>query len=236
MTAAGSTGWPRCWPRAAIWCCNPIIAVPMAPAPAFMAAGKGQWGRRMQSDLADGVRYLVERRSGRSGARLHYRKWLWRLCGAGGRDHIGHLSLRGCARRHIRYRRLCELGEGQTPPAGPGQDRQPDSRCRMAARLLARSGVSLNRHRLSWRPAGWNALSPRNQIADVKAPVLLVHQADDRAVPLRQSKAMRDALQAAGKAVTYVELPGSDHALTTEEARLATAEVVVDFLKIYNPN
>jgi dipeptidyl aminopeptidase/acylaminoacyl peptidase len=72
-------------------------------------------------------------------------------------------------------------------------------------------------------------------VADIKAPVLLVHQTDDRAVPVRQSKAMRDALQNAGKAVTYVELPGSDHELTTEEARLATAEAVLSFLKTYNP-
>lgn len=203
--------------------------------PAFMAAGKGQWGRRMQSDLADGVSYLV-------GEGLADPA---RVCIIG-RGYGGYAALEG-ATTPVTWRCSAALGgisdigdyvswvKGKRPLPDPDKIASLTADAEWPRAFSPDPGsVSIVTGYLG-DPAAWNGLSPRNQVADIKAPVLLVHQTDDRAVPLRQSKQMRDALQSAGKAVTYVELPGSDHELATEGTRLATAEAVLDFLKVYNP-
>jgi dipeptidyl aminopeptidase/acylaminoacyl peptidase len=203
--------------------------------PAFMEAGQDQWGRRMQSDLADGVSYLV-------GEGLADPA---RVCIIGN-GYGGYAALEGATAPDT-YRCAASLGgisdigdyvswvKGKRPLPDPDKIASLRADPEWPRAFSPDPGsVSIVTGYLG-DPAGRNALSPRNQVADIKAPVLLVHQTDDRAVPVRQSKAMRDALQNAGKAVTYVELPGSDHELTTEEARLATAEAVLSFLKTYNP-
>ena len=203
--------------------------------PAFMAAGKGQWGRRMQSDLADGVRYLV----GQGVADPA------RVCIIGN-GYGGYAALEGAMTPET-WRCAASLGgisdigdyvgwvKGKRPLPDPDQIASLTADPEWPRAFSPDPGsVSIVTGYLG-NPSGWNALSPRNQVSDIKAPVLLVHQADDRAVPVRQSRQMRDALQAAGKAVTYAELPGSDHELMTEEPRLATADAVLKFLAVYNP-
>ncbi|HTN39685.1 MAG TPA: prolyl oligopeptidase family serine peptidase, partial [Asticcacaulis sp.] len=69
----------------------------------------------------------------------------------------------------------------------------------------------------------------------VAVPVLLVHGQYDKTVPAGQSRSLRDALQKAGKAVTYTELPDCSHDLATEACRLGTAQATVDFLMANNP-
>lgn len=203
--------------------------------PAFMAAGRDQWGRRMQSDLADGVRYLV-------GEGLADPA---RVCIIGS-GYGGYAALEGATTPGA-YRCAASLGgisdiddyvswvKGKRPLPDPDKIASLTADAQWPRAFSPDPGsVSIVTGYLG-DPAGWAALSPRNQVADIKTPVLLVHQTNDSAVPVRQSKQMRDALQAAGKAVTYVELPGSDHELATEETRLAAAEAVLNFLKIYNP-
>ena len=203
--------------------------------PAFMEMGKGQWGRRMQADLADGVRYLVSEGLADPA----------RVCIIGN-GYGGYAALEGAAAPDT-WRCAASLGgisdigdyvnwvKGRRPLPDPDKIASLTADPEWPRAFSPDPGsVSIVTGYLG-DPAGWNGLSPRNQVMDIRMPVLLVHQTDDRAVPVRQSKVMRDALQGAGKAVTYVELPGSDHELTTEEARLATAEAVLNFLQTYNP-
>ena len=202
---------------------------------AFMAAGRNQWGRAMQSDLADGARYLV-------GEGLADPA---RICLIG-KGYGGYAALEGAISGP--YRCAAALGgisdigdyvswvKGKRPLPDPDQIASLTADAEWPRAFSPDPGsVSIVTGYLG-DPSGWNGLSPRNQVAEIRTPMLLVHQADDKSVPVRQSQAMRDALKAAGKAVTYVELPGSDHDLKTEAARLGTAEAVLDFLKIYNPN
>ena len=53
------------------------------------------------------------------------------------------------------------------------------------------------------------AASPRRQISNITAPVLLIHGERDEITLASQSQRMRDALQSAGKQVRYVEIPGN---------------------------
>ncbi|CAM3301684.1 alpha/beta hydrolase family protein [Asticcacaulis taihuensis] len=203
--------------------------------PAFMAAGQGQWGRRMQSDLADGVRYLADQGLADPA----------RVCIIGN-GYGGYAALEGATmpetwRCAASLGGISDIGDYVNWVKSKRSVPDPDQIASLTADPVWPRAFSPDPGSAAivtgylGDPSGWSALSPRNQVADIKAPVLLVHQTDDRSVPVRQSKVMRDALQAAGKAVTYTELPGSDHELTTEEARLATAEAVLKFLQAYNP-
>ncbi|MFT4074223.1 MAG: prolyl oligopeptidase family serine peptidase [Asticcacaulis sp.] len=202
---------------------------------AFMEAGRNQWGRLMQSDLADGVSYLVSEGLADPS----------RVCivGAG---YGGYAALKGAEADNI-YRCAASIdgisdvrdyvdwAKARRPLPDPDQIASLTADPEWPRAFAPDPGsVSIVTGYLG-DSAGWPALSPINRVGDIRAPVLLVHQTADSAVPLRQSKALRDALQKAGKAVTYVELPGNDHGLTTEAAKRSTAQAVLDFLKVYNP-
>jgi dipeptidyl aminopeptidase/acylaminoacyl peptidase len=57
----------------------------------------------------------------------------------------------------------------------------------------------------------YDAGSAVKQVAKIKIPILLLHGTKDVTVDPEQSKEMRDALQRAGKPVTYVELKDAAH-------------------------
>ncbi|MBU6266642.1 MAG: S9 family peptidase [Sphingomonadales bacterium] len=61
--------------------------------------------------------------------------------------------------------------------------------------------------------------SPARHAAAFKAPVLLFHGDRDRNVGVGESRLMKNRLEAAGKAVTYVEFRGLDHQLANTAAR-----------------
>jgi dipeptidyl aminopeptidase/acylaminoacyl peptidase len=68
--------------------------------------------------------------------------------------------------------------------------------------------------------------SPARAAAAVRAPVLLLHGADDTVVPPGQSQLMARALKEAGKPHRYVPLPGEDHWLSQAATRtLVLAEI-----------
>lgn len=74
------------------------------------------------------------------------------------------------------------------------------------------------------------AISPVNHADKIKAPVLLIHGADDRQVEIKHSYEMRDALEKVGKQVTFLELPHEDHYLTNEQNRIAAFKAMDRFL------
>jgi dipeptidyl aminopeptidase/acylaminoacyl peptidase len=78
--------------------------------------------------------------------------------------------------------------------------------------------------------ANLKSISPVNHADKIKVPVLLIHGADDRQVEIKHSYEMRDALEKAGKQVTFLELPHEDHYLTNEQNRMATFKTMDKFL------
>lgn len=57
----------------------------------------------------------------------------------------------------------------------------------------------------------WNAIEPYTYLEEINIPIELQHGTNDDSVPVELSLSLRDALQAAGKDVTYIEYPGDDH-------------------------
>jgi len=201
--------------------------------PDFIAAGYGQIGGKMQSDLSDGVRYLVS--EGVADPK--------RVCVLGV-GYGGFAALTAAADEPAVYR-CAGAVNGVTDLAAyatwqkahqdlPEQDQitnlAPDPNWPRAFKANPASPAILAAYQgASPTP------SPVAQAGRISAPVLLVHEIDDRIAPVRQSQAMRDALQGAGKSVDYVEIKGADHALTSEASRNAALTAVIAFLAKANP-
>ncbi|PHR93149.1 MAG: hypothetical protein COA69_04150 [Robiginitomaculum sp.] len=63
------------------------------------------------------------------------------------------------------------------------------------------------------------AQSPAENVAKIKAEIVLVHGTDDMTVPLKQSKTMAKALKKAGRSGDIILLPNDDHNLSLPQSR-----------------
>jgi dienelactone hydrolase len=185
----------------------------------FMEAGYGQWGRRMQTDLSDGVRYLVKEGIADPA----------RVCIVGG-SYGGYAALAGATLDPGVYRcavsvagvsdirRLLEWMVEYVRPDSPS--------VRYWDRFMGVTGP---------RDPMVDTFSPIKHVDAVNIPVLLVHGKDDTVVPYEQSTAMNDALKRAGKSVELVTLKREDHWLSRSETRRQMLEASVRFLHEHNP-
>jgi dipeptidyl aminopeptidase/acylaminoacyl peptidase len=183
----------------------------------FLSAGFGQWGRKMQSDLSDGVRYLAGK--GTIDPK--------RVCIVGA-SYGGYAAMAGAALEHGVYRCAASFG-GVT-----------DLR-RQIVYSRGMQGLAAQRYWVRFMGADdlkdqvLAQYSPAAHAADVDIPVLLIHGRDDTVVPLEQSQLMADALQKAGKPVELVVQKGADHWLSRSDTRLAMLQAVTAFLEKNNP-
>jgi dipeptidyl aminopeptidase/acylaminoacyl peptidase len=179
----------------------------------FQSAGFGEWGRKMQSDLSDGVRYLV-------GRGLVDPK---RVCIFGG-SYGGYAALAGATLDPAPYRCAISL-------AGPSDMRA------MVGYSEDREGQFGKRYWLRYMgpKEGLDEISPAKHADRSNIPVLLIHGKDDTVVPFEQSLIMQGALQAAGRHVELVTLASEDHWLSRGATRLQMLQSAMDFLARYNP-
>ncbi|MGH6911535.1 MAG: alpha/beta hydrolase family protein, partial [Phenylobacterium sp.] len=158
----------------------------------FLEAGFGQWGRKMQTDLSDGVRELA--RQGVVDPK--------RVCIVGG-SYGGYAALAGPTLDPGVYR--CAASYGGIS----------DLRT-FAPWVRSQNGVGSQRYLIrfigaeSARDPSMSEISPAAHADKVSVPILLIHGKDDTVVPLEQSQRMADALKAAGKPVELVVLDGTD--------------------------
>ncbi|TAL36031.1 MAG: S9 family peptidase [Phenylobacterium sp.] len=180
---------------------------------AFVEAGYGQWGRKMQTDLSDGARYLAAQ--GMIDPK--------RVCIVGA-SYGGYAALAGATIDTGVYR--CAVSV-----AGVSDLRKlVEDEGRSAKRYWKRfMGVE----RLS-DPA-LAQISPITHVDKVSIPVLMVHGRDDTVVPLEQSEIMADALRKAGKPVELIVQKGEDHWLSRGETRSAMLESTMAFVEKHNP-
>jgi dipeptidyl aminopeptidase/acylaminoacyl peptidase len=185
-----------------------------------VAAGFGEWGRKMQTDLSDGVRYLA-------GQGIIDPK---RVCIVGG-SYGGYAALAGAALDVDVYR--CAISV-----AGISDLK------RFLKWTNNRFGHGDNHSQRYWdrfmgassaNDPTLQAISPIEHVRAVIAPVLLIHGRDDTVVPYEQSDVMADALKHAGKSVELVTLKHEDHWLSRSATRQQMLEASVAFLKKNNP-
>ena len=186
---------------------------------AFEAAGYGQWGRKMQTDISDGLQELV--RQGVADPR--------RACIVGG-SYGGYAALAGVTLQQGLYRcavavagvaDLSQMLNYQRDLAGG-----PSARERQWKTFL---GVTT-----MWETE-LKPLSPARLAARADAPILLIHGKEDTTVPVDQSQTMERALRSAGKPVEALYLPGGDHQLSQAQTRIDMLKAAVAFVEKYDP-
>ena len=175
-------------------------------------AGSRQWGKRMQDDLTDGVKALVEQ--GLADAQ--------RVCIVGA-SYGGYAALAGAAFTPEIFRCAVSVNGVSDLPMFLGYQRahaggESDSLAYWLDDIGAPSDPEVI------------AKSPVRAVAQVKAPVLLIHAINDTVVPLFQSEKMADALTTAGKPVTLVKLDGEDHWLSKSATRVQVLKEIEKFL------
>ena len=179
----------------------------------FVEAGYHQWGQRMQDDVTDGARYLIQQ--GISDAhRMCIVGWsyggyvaltasfqntdLFRcaVSGAGISDMTAMLrwTRDGDARLHTGY-------------SGGGSGSQ-SSMYKYWSDTMGQLGTD---------DAAFAAHSAAQNASRVTIPVLLVHGDADTVVPYEQSQIMQTAMQHAGHPVRLITLSHSDHSPRTDD-------------------
>jgi dipeptidyl aminopeptidase/acylaminoacyl peptidase len=182
---------------------------------AFERAGYGEWGRKMQSDLSDGLAHLVK--EGIIDPQ--------RACIVGA-SYGGYAALAGVTLQQGIYR--CAVSVNGV------SDLQE-----MVTTEIRESGSNATLRRALKRQIGsgkdLRAVSPINLAASADAPVLLIHGKDDIVVRYSQSAAMEKALRKADKPVQLITLDGEDHWLSKSATRLAMLEAAIAFVEQHNP-
>ena len=183
----------------------------------FFAAGFGQFGRKMQTDLSDGVRYLA------SQGTIDPK----RVCIVGG-SYGGYAALAGASIDTGVYRCAVSVAGISDLRRFVSWDSEGGDQKSRRYWLRYLGVTSLSDDRLA-------QVSPIEHVDQIKIPVLLIHGADDTRVPFEQSQIMFDALQKAGKPVELVRLKHEDHHLLVGDTRLQMLEATMAFLQKNNP-
>lgn len=187
---------------------------------ALLQAGFGEWGRKMQTDLSDGVHYLVEQ--GIADPK--------RVCIVGA-SYGGYAALAGVTLQTGIYRCAVSVA-GLADLAGFlrwTNDRMSASQNEFTQywdRFLGVTGPGDPR---------LGAISPIDHVDAVTVPVLLIHGRDDVVVPYAQSEQMAKALNRAGKSVQLITLPHEDHWLSHSDTREQMLQAVVSFVEHNDP-
>jgi len=183
----------------------------------FLEAGYGQWGRKMQTDLSDGVRWLAAQ--GVIDPK--------RVCIVGA-SYGGYAALAGATLDLGVYR--CAVSY-----AGPADLRA------MVGWSGDYEGMQARRYWLRYMGAkdagdpALAAISPAAHVDALNIPLLLIHGKDDTVVPLAQSRIMANDARAAGKRVDLEVLDSTDHWLTRGATRLQMLRAAMAFVEKNNP-
>jgi dipeptidyl aminopeptidase/acylaminoacyl peptidase len=187
---------------------------------AFSQKGYGEWGRKMQTDLSDGVRHLADQ--GMIDPK--------RVCIVGA-SYGGYAALAGATLDRGVYRCAVSVnGVSDLPRMLLREARERGTSNSSTVRYWSRFMGAEFRQR-----SELEAVSPAQQAARADAPVLLIHGRDDTVVPFEQSSVMARALERAGKPVELVTLAGEDHWLSRENTRMQMLSSTVVFLERHNP-
>lgn len=175
-------------------------------------AGHRQWGRGMQDDISEGVRYLVDK--GIADPK--------RVCIVGA-SYGGYAALAGAAFTPELYACAASINGIADIP-------------NMAGYIRKRTGDDSDGYRF-WKdligdPSDEDLanFSPARAVSQIRAPILLIHATNDTVVPPSQSADFARLLKEGGKHYQFVELPGEDHWLSTGASRLAILKEMEAFL------
>jgi dipeptidyl aminopeptidase/acylaminoacyl peptidase len=183
---------------------------------ALRKAGMGEWGRKMQTDITDGLNALAK--DGIVDPK--------RACIVGA-SYGGYSALWGVIFQHGVYR--CAASVAGVTDVGQVVWEGSEYGSRTTRFMRKLTGGSF---------AGDEALrriSPVFHAEDADAPILIVQGTDDTVVGINQSRTMLHRLEEAHKPVEYVELKNDDHWLSHAGTRTQMVAATVEFVEKHNP-
>ncbi|TQV87078.1 alpha/beta hydrolase family protein [Aliikangiella coralliicola] len=178
-------------------------------------AGHGEWGKKMQSDLSDGIKFLVK--EGITDPN--------RVCIVGW-SYGGYAALAGATLTPELYQCAVSING-------------------ISDLELMMKKERAEHGRKHWVFSYWNSLitgnekgdeavlaksSPINFVAKVIAPIMLIHGSRDRVVDIEQSERMLEELTELKKPVVFRQFEGEDHALSSSETRIDVLKMLINFL------
>jgi dipeptidyl aminopeptidase/acylaminoacyl peptidase len=184
---------------------------------AFVERGDGEWGRGMQDDIDDGVRWLVGQGIADGG----------RVCIMGA-SFGGYAAMWASVRNPDMYR--CAISfAGISDIAGQLRYDKPGFESGRSfkgwqARIRGARGFELE------------SISPLAQVSRFRVPILIAHGEADDNVPVIQSIQLHLALDKLGRPNEFVTYPGEGHGLDNPANEADFLTRVGAFLDKYNPS
>jgi dipeptidyl aminopeptidase/acylaminoacyl peptidase len=185
----------------------------------FLIAGFGEWGKKMLTDIADGVTTLVAQHTVDPK----------RVCIVGW-NYGGYAALAGVTLQQNIYRCAVSVaGPTDLPEFLRWEAKGSGDESDATRYWRAIMGVDKK------DDSATQAISPVNFAARADGPILLIHGTDDTVVPIEQSERMEAALRSAKKPVEFIKLENEDHWLSRDVTRTAMLKASVTFVKKHNP-
>ncbi len=181
----------------------------------FRRAGYGQWGRKMQTDISDGLAALAQ-----AGIVDPSRACIV------GASYGGYAALAGVTLQQGIYRCAVAVAPVTDIRRMYREDYRASGRTRTTRTAL--------REQLG-DPDTWDEVSPERFADRADAPILLIHGRDDTVVPYVHSVQMADALDDEDKPHELITLDGEDHWLSLSKTRQQMLEAAVAFAQEHNP-
>jgi dipeptidyl aminopeptidase/acylaminoacyl peptidase len=177
----------------------------------FEKKGQGQMGLAMQDDITDGLRWAISEKIADPK----------RACIIGA-SYGGYAAMWGIAKDPDLYKCAISIAGVST-----------------LRREVNDMGDSLfgKKYKDDWTKMtpDFAAVSPLNAVAQITAPLMLIHGKKDITVDHNQSVSMNNRMRDAGKNVEFVSLPQADHYFTREDDRIILLKSIETFLEKHNP-
>lgn len=178
------------------------------------AAGHGEWGKKMQTDLNDGLEALVN--SGYVDAK--------RVCIVG-LSYGGYAALAAGAFSPEVYQCIVSINGISAINLFLKDRKQYFGKDHS---VLAYWNKLIGDDEGSRKEL--DAISPANFSSNYTSPVLLIHGEKDKVVEINQSKRMVSRLKSAKKDVEFITVANDDHYLRTNEGRLKALKATLEFV------
>ncbi len=181
---------------------------------AHYTAGHGEWGKKMQDDLTDAVKFFT-------GKGYVDPK---RICIIGA-SYGGYAALAGGAFTPDLYKCVVSInGIGDLNDMLAWDKSQNGNKSEVADYMAMQfANGKVDKKELE-------KMSPQMYASNFSAPVLLIHSVNDKRVPIRQSEQMLKALKKQKKPAELIELEGDNHHLLEGATRNQALEATIQFV------
>jgi dipeptidyl aminopeptidase/acylaminoacyl peptidase len=180
----------------------------------FAESGYGEWGRKMQDDLTDGVKALVN--LGQVDPA--------RVCIVGA-SYGGYAALAGAALTPDVYKCAVAIaGISDLDDFIGWRKRNYGSDSNGYTYWLKAIGDP------DKDEARLREVSPLAQADKIRIPVLLIHGDEDFVVPIAQSKAMKKALDKSGRKTELITLKAEGHSYWSDDSEILAMSAIDNFL------